>query len=186
MSLGVPAFRRLNRDRAASSSSWRNGRRSLDPPAYALASQCLRAVLERQPDHREARRLLGYVPYEGGWARPFAVEQLRNGYVSHPIFGWVQSEWVPHPRSRRTAGPARQGTKQGSVALRRRGQRPSCQLVSPLAHQDGAFRNPNQRSARRGDQFWRRLEAFHDVFMGSLRTFSATISPWSAASRIRR
>ena len=41
-------------------------------------------------------RLLGYVPYEGGWARPFAVRQLKDGNVNHPIFGWVPAGWVPH------------------------------------------------------------------------------------------
>src|SRR5262249_10112057 len=43
-----------------------------DSPQYALASICLREVVERQPDHKEVRRLLGYVPHRGGWARPFA------------------------------------------------------------------------------------------------------------------
>src|SRR5262249_40980377 len=67
-----------------------------DSPQYALASMCLRAVLERQPDHKEARRLLGYVPYEGGWATPFAVQKLRDGNVDHPIFGWQPVAWIPH------------------------------------------------------------------------------------------
>src|SRR5262249_51161574 len=66
------------------------------PARWALASQCLREVVERQPDHREARRLLGFVPYEGGWARPFVVHQLEEGYVNHSRFGWVRMDWVPH------------------------------------------------------------------------------------------
>ena len=45
---------------------------------YALASVCLRAVLERDPDHKEARRLLGYVPHGGGWATPFAVGRAQG------------------------------------------------------------------------------------------------------------
>ena len=53
-------------------------------------------MLKRQPDEPEARRLLGYVPYEGGWARPFAVRQLKEGLVNHPVFGWVPSDWVSH------------------------------------------------------------------------------------------
>src|SRR5262249_37089149 len=65
-------------------------------PRMALSSRCLRAVLERAPDHAEARRLLGYVPYEGGWASPFVVEQHRRGYVEHARFGWVKKEWVIH------------------------------------------------------------------------------------------
>src|SRR5262249_48580218 len=52
-----------------------------NPPHYALAGLALREVLDRQPDQPEARRLLGYVPHEGGWARPFAVRQLKEGLV---------------------------------------------------------------------------------------------------------
>ena len=63
---------------------------------YALADECLRAVLSRQPDHAEARRLLGYVPHEGGWATPYAVRQLGQKKVLHPTFGWVWASWVPH------------------------------------------------------------------------------------------
>jgi hypothetical protein len=67
-----------------------------ESPRYALASVCLRDVLDRQPDHREARRLLGYVPYQGGWARPYAIQQHNEGLVDHPKFGWVKADWVPH------------------------------------------------------------------------------------------
>jgi hypothetical protein len=63
---------------------------------YALADRCLRAVLPRDADHAEARRLLGYVAYEGGWATPFAVEQLSSGKVLHPTYGWVDASWLPH------------------------------------------------------------------------------------------
>ena len=66
------------------------------PRHYALADACLRAVIARQPDHPEARRLLGFVPYEGGWATPFAAGQLRDGMALHPTYGWVKSSWVAH------------------------------------------------------------------------------------------
>ena len=66
-----------------------------------MADACLRAVLDRDPDHAEARRLLGYVPHDGGWATPFAVEQLKKGMVLHPTYGWVDADWVPHLEQRR-------------------------------------------------------------------------------------
>src|SRR5438270_774288 len=52
---------------------------------FALADECLRAVIARRPDHPEARRLLGHVPYEGGWATPHAVKKRQGGWVSHPV-----------------------------------------------------------------------------------------------------
>jgi hypothetical protein len=63
---------------------------------YALADDCLRAVLDRDPDHAEARRLLGYVPHDGGWATPYAIQQIKLGMVVYPKYGWVDATWVPH------------------------------------------------------------------------------------------
>ncbi len=65
-------------------------------PEYAFADGSLRAVLERQPDHAEARRLLGFLPRDGGWATPYAADQLAQGKVSDPTFGWVPGDWVAH------------------------------------------------------------------------------------------
>ena len=64
--------------------------------SFALADECLRKVIERQPDHAEARRLLGFLPYKGGWATPHAVEVLAKGFVDDPTYGWVPGDWVSH------------------------------------------------------------------------------------------
>lgn len=69
---------------------------ALVPRDLALADAWLRAVIARQPDHLEARRLLGYVPYDGGWATPYAVQQFKAGKTFHPVYGWVSADWVPH------------------------------------------------------------------------------------------
>jgi hypothetical protein len=139
-----------------------------DPPSYALASQCVRAVLERQPDHREARRLLGYVPYEGGWARPFAVDQLRLGYVSHPIFGWVLSDWVPHlDRGELPAPPAKgQNKARWLSAAEANGLRAN--WSPPWRIKTEHFEIQTNVTLDEAISFGRRLEAFHDVFMALL------------------
>jgi Protein of unknown function (DUF1570) len=67
-----------------------------EPRHFALADVCLRGVVERQRDHAEARRLLGQVPHNGGWATPFAVSQFKARMIPHPVFGWVKASWVPH------------------------------------------------------------------------------------------
>jgi len=61
----------------------------------ALADQCLRDVVAREPSHAEARRLLGFIPYEKGWATPHAADLMKRKHVLHPTFGWVLSDWVP-------------------------------------------------------------------------------------------
>ncbi|MDB5352450.1 MAG: hypothetical protein JWN86_3697 [Planctomycetota bacterium] len=63
---------------------------------FALADACLRAVLDRDPNHAEARRLIGFLPYKGGWATPHALGLLEKGYVLHPKFDWVLADWAPH------------------------------------------------------------------------------------------
>ncbi len=60
----------------------------------SIADRCLRRVLARDPNHTEARRLLGYLSYQGGWATPHAVGLLKSGHVLHPKFGWVLADWV--------------------------------------------------------------------------------------------
>lgn len=62
---------------------------------FALADCCLRAVLDREPDHAESRRLLGFVAFEGGWATSFAAGLLKQAMVLHPKFGWVPDDWKP-------------------------------------------------------------------------------------------
>ena len=70
--------------------------RAPDPP-LAFIDECLRGALARQVDHPEARRLLGFVPHgAGGWATPFAAQELARGKVKDPTFGWVPADWVPH------------------------------------------------------------------------------------------
>ena len=64
--------------------------------AYSLADQLIRAALARDPEDPEARRLLGFVPFEGGWAQPEAVALRKRGLVADPTFGWVEAAWVPH------------------------------------------------------------------------------------------
>jgi hypothetical protein len=135
------------------------------PPHLALASQYVREAVDRAPDHREARRLIGYVPYQGGWARPFAVSKLASNQVRHPVFGWVDADWVPQ-------------LDQGKLpALRARGSNKVRWLPTAEADQLRAGWNPPwhiftehfeiQTSVSLAEtiSFGRRLEAFHDLFI---------------------
>ena len=66
-------------------------------PPLAFIDECLRGVLKRDPNHAEARRLLGFLPLEKtGWTTPYAASELASGKVKDPTFGWVPADWVPH------------------------------------------------------------------------------------------
>jgi hypothetical protein len=135
-----------------------------NPTQMGLAAMTLRQVLDRQPDHAEARRLLGYVPHEGGWARPFAVSQFKMGNVDDPVFGWVPRDWVGHLKDGELPAP----TERGQKTVR----------WIPAAEADqlrSAWRNPWRISTEHFDilsdaplneavEFARRLEAFYGLF----------------------
>ena len=129
------------------------------PESFALADQCLRDVVERQPDHAEARRLLGYVPHQGGWATPFAVRMLAEGSVYDTTYGWVKADWVPHlkrgelpDRSLKRWLPAEQAD-----ALRRDW---ATHWEIPTEH----FRISTNVSLNEAISFGRKLEDLHQLF----------------------
>jgi Protein of unknown function (DUF1570) len=146
-----------------------------NPPRYALAGQCLRAAVERSPDHAEARRLLGYVPHEGGWARPFAVEQFRKGFIDHPVFGWVKADWKPHlDRGELPSPPSRGPVRWLSAAEAdrlRAGWKPPWQI--PTEH----FQIQSNVPLAEVISFGRRLEAFHQLFMALMADVQGDNSP---------
>jgi hypothetical protein len=136
---------------------------------FSLADRCLREALRRDPDHAEARRLLGYVPTPDGWATPFALEQLKAGKVRHPIYGWVPKSW---------SGPLDAGKLPGLViphdvpnqwlpadeadALR------ASFFDRPWSITTPHFELRTNAPLREAIAFERRLEQFHDVFFSLL------------------
>ena len=134
------------------------------PPHLAQTALCLRAVLERQPDHPEARRLMGYVPYKGGWAHPFAVRQFKAGNIDHPTFGWVPADWAVHLDRGELPAPASRGQKQ--VRWLPAGEADSLRANWQNPWQIATEHFEIQADVPLGEavEFARRLEAFYDLF----------------------
>ena len=59
-----------------------------------LAIQMSLAALQANPDHKDIRKLLGFVQYKNEWRTPWEAEQLKKGYVDHPRFGWMPEKNV--------------------------------------------------------------------------------------------
>lgn len=132
---------------------------------YSLADACLRETIARRPDHREARRLLGYVPHEGGWATADAAAQLKAGKVLHPTFGWVPEDWVEHldrgelPGTRIANGrPTEWLPAEKADALRADFNRRPWQITTPH------FKILTNVPFAEAISFGRRLEDIHDLF----------------------
>ena len=134
------------------------------PGRFSLADACLRDVLERRPDDPEARRLLGFVPFEGGWATPVAAEQLRKGSVLHEVYGWVPADWVEHLDSGELPGIVVNGRPRNWLpaaeadALRADFSRRAWEIST--VHFEVRTNAPLSEAIA----FGRRLEEFHDLF----------------------
>lgn len=46
------------------------------------------------PDHADARRVLGYERFGDQWAGTYSIRQMKDGFVWHPQFGWITAEDV--------------------------------------------------------------------------------------------
>ncbi len=130
---------------------------------FALAGECLRGVLDRDPYHREARRLLGYVAYDGGWAKPHAAQLLEKGMVLDPTFGWVAADWVPHLKNGELPGAVVGGRVQEWL--------PAAQADALRADFEHGWKITTEHFAIQTDvplseaiAFGRRLEALRDAF----------------------
>ncbi|MBX6314572.1 MAG: DUF1570 domain-containing protein [Isosphaeraceae bacterium] len=139
-------------------------RRAAEDEQYALAGDCLRGVIAREPDHPEARRLLGYVRTQDGWATPHAVQMLKQGRVLHPDFGWVSADWVPHLNRGELpglviGGRVREWLPAEEANARRSSWNPPWQ-ISTAPH----FEIQTNVPLAEGVAFGRRLEALYDLF----------------------
>jgi hypothetical protein len=55
----------------------------------ALRNAC--EAVAREPDHADARRLLGYQRVENHWAGAYAQQMLKTGQAWRPKYGWIKS-----------------------------------------------------------------------------------------------
>jgi len=61
----------------------------------ALAYQLVLQAAGEDPDHEDARRVLGYEQWEGRWQTFYEVQQLRAGKVWDKRFGWIARDDLP-------------------------------------------------------------------------------------------
>ncbi len=71
----------------------------------SLAIRLLTETVREDPDHAEARRILGYVKYDDAWCRPYEKKMRRRGFVWHEQFCWLKASDV----ARYEAGERRNG-----------------------------------------------------------------------------
>ncbi len=68
-------------------------RAQVDSGDEGSAFRLLHEVLHEDPDHAEARRILGYSRGERGWSRSFRRPARRRTRGTHPLFGWASNQY---------------------------------------------------------------------------------------------
>jgi hypothetical protein len=156
------------------------------PRHYALADRCLRAVIARQPNHAEARRLLGYVPHRGGWATPYAVQKLKDREVQHPPYGWVPESWVPHLEKGELPAPLRPGQKEPRWVTTEEADRLHADWATAWRISTEHFHVQTNVPLAEAIAFGQQLEVFHELFFSLLADVFADQGPLAQRFRNKR
>lgn len=69
-------------------------RRALNDGSPSYAYDLVREVARHDPDHRVARRLLGFVRLGEKWVTPYSAKMQRSRHVWHERFGWLPASHV--------------------------------------------------------------------------------------------
>jgi hypothetical protein len=64
-------------------------KRAAEAGELSLAFEWATETVRENPDHADARRVLGYEPHDGRWLTPFAKRMVDAGKAWDPQVGWV-------------------------------------------------------------------------------------------------
>ncbi len=73
-------------------------RRASEAGQLSLAFEWATEAVRENPDHADARRVLGYEPHDGQWLTPFAERMIEAGKVWDPKAGWIAAGDVEKDR----------------------------------------------------------------------------------------
>lgn len=106
----LPSAKASAEGAASPAAQWRTRWQALrDKQADALMALARRAIKEHQPsmayelvteavrenpDHKQARKMLGYVRFREAWHTPFEIRQKSANKIDHEQFGWLPKSHV--------------------------------------------------------------------------------------------
>jgi len=134
----------------------------------SLCFHLIREVAFHDPDHENARRMLGYMKYEGQWATPFVASKLRRNLVWHDEYGWLPQAHVKKYEDGMRFCNGRWMTPQQEATQRRDFNR------NPWEIESEHFVVRTNHSLERGVQLSLRLEGFHRYFVREFSAFFTT------------
>jgi hypothetical protein len=94
-------------------------RQAVDEKRASIVYELVVEALRENPDHEQARAVLGYARFRGAWHTPFEIRQLRAGKVWHERFGWLPQAHVERYEKGERFALGRWMTDDEEAALRR-------------------------------------------------------------------
>ena len=83
-------FHELRRKHAES--LFQLARRAASAKQPSLAFQWATETVRENPDHADARRVLGYEQRDGKWLTPYGAKMFDAGKTWNPKYGWVAAD----------------------------------------------------------------------------------------------
>ena len=150
-------------------------KQAVDEHRSTLAAELLVEVVWENPDHDEARKLLGYVKDGDIWRTPFEVRQVAAEKIWHPKFGWLpqahaaryeageryyRGRWMSASEESRLRSDLRRGWKvetEHYLVTTNHSLEEGVRLASQLERLYGFWQNVFQRYSAGPDDLARRL-----------------------------
>jgi hypothetical protein len=142
-------------------------RRAIMEGQPSQAFHWIREAAFHDPDHQQARKALGFVRYEDGWATPFVAERLKKGFIWHDQFGWILRTQVDrYERGERFYnGQWRSAAKEAAI---RSDFRHGWEVLTEH------FEIRTNHSLERGVELGKALEEYHRFFVREFAAFFNT------------
>ncbi|OAI56267.1 hypothetical protein AYO47_02220 [Planctomyces sp. SCGC AG-212-M04] len=138
---------------------YRFGQRARQNDQLSLAWRFILEAVYRNPDHDQARLVLGYVKYQSTWTTPFRKQMLERGNVWNDQWGWVRKEDLPKYEAGQRRAPDGQWLPADRVASMRADWSNAWEIDSEHFH------IRSNHSLERAVEISVHLERFHDYFV---------------------
>jgi len=153
---------KLEQDYAAD--TYRLARDALREGLPSLTYQLVREVAFHDPNHANARSMLGFVREKSAWTTPFLRRMAQDQMVDHPRFGWMPAKHVSRYESGERLVNGQWISAEKEAALRR-----DFQNAWEIGSEHFLIRT--NHSQEKGVELSRQLERFHDFFMKEFTAF---------------
>lgn len=130
----------------------------------SMVFQLIREVAYHNPDHKNARGMLGYVQDKGKWTTSFRRFMESRKLVDHPRFGWIEERIVPRYENGERQFDGQWMSVEKEAALR-------SDFKNAWEVGSEHFLVRTNHSLEKGVEISRALEDFHDFFLREYTAF---------------